>query len=191
MRFLTLLEKLRKSYEHSSKLTENGVALLGVTSSPPPLAKHYVFPPMPPEVRQYLLDSYKRSFPSELLEIYSVANGMNLFWKDGTLPNGRVFPFSCLAICGYPVGPLRVQLQPYNITIEDTSRLPKTPESYLKFGFYKKIENLRCETEYELFIDTDNGSVCAANRGAKEFCAEERWASVDDCLCCLFERLAE
>ena len=189
MKFLLLLEELKNKYKPDCKETENHVLLLGGVPTPPPLAKHYIHPPMEKGVMEELLASYTRNFPCELTEIYSVANGMDLFWKECKLSSGSVFPFCRLSIYGRPVGALRVQLQPYDIRLEDSSRVPGTPESYLKFGLYREIEDFTCKAEYELFVDTDDNTVCSVDRSLKEFRAERHWDSIDDCLCSLFTQL--
>ena len=185
MKFLLLLEKLRKEYETSTQLTENGVALLGAQNSPPLLAEHYVYPPMTERVIQHLINSYKRTIPKELLTLYRAANGMDLFWVNGYFSNGYNFPFCKLSIYGIPVG---MFLQPYDISVEDLSRPDGTPDHYLKFGSYKTVEDSTCTAQYQLFVDTETSTVCSSNRKSKEYIEEEHWDSIDACLCDLFSR---
>ena len=189
MEILKHLRDLLHSYESTTKLTENGVVLVGVVPTPPPLAKHYIFPPMSNDIADELRASYTRTFPTELLTLYASANGFDLFWKEIQLGVGRRFPLNCLSLYGYPTSHSRTQLQPLNIQLEDGSRLPGTPETYLKFGLYREIENLECKAEYDLFVDTEAHTVCSCNRAAKEFSPAEHWSSVDHCLCNLFDRL--
>lgn len=160
----------------------------------PPLAKHVIFAPMPPEVMQSMIDSYKLSFPKELLTIYKVMNGADFFWTVHIIGEKKMrIPVNFLSIYGIPLTYDRKHIEPFNISIEDLDRPKGTPTNWLKFGsFHMPEESHRTEGHIkgsDLFVDVDNGEVFATEKRATESCIMANWSSIDECLCSIFERL--
>ena len=133
MNFLEILANLKSSYGEHLTYTDNGVCLLG-PRQPPKIADHFIFAPMTDELVQCLVQSYRYKVPDDLLTLYTAANGMELFRTMCSIPGGFKLPTSKLSIFGVPPLANRQHLEPYNISIEDLSRLPDTPRKWLKFG---------------------------------------------------------
>lgn len=192
MNFLEKLISLQEKYTNDIEIQKNGTKLVGLSRQAPPLARHYIYAPMQPGVRSHLIESYRRNFPEELLCVYEVANGFNLFWTYLELGPRRIkIPRAQLSVYGVPNGTSTERsLEPFNISIEDLGRPNGIPDNWLKFGSYQIISNLReWSAEYALFVDVDNGTVYAVDRNEKTCRIEQSWASIDACLCELFDML--
>lgn len=172
------------------KLQANGTKLVGIPERMPPLANHYIYAPMSSALRTLLIDSYKRSIPDQLLNIYEAANGCNLFWRCMEFGGGKFrIPMAQLSVYGVPGGPNTADtIEPYNISVEDLDRSGDTPDHWLKFGSYRdfRSEDLM---EYDLFADVDSGKVHSVVRKAEKCQIEQTWDSIDDCLCDLFDSI--
>lgn len=190
MRFLTYREELKANYPGPVACTDNQVCLLGPEKERPLVAEHTIFPPMPEDVMRHLCDSYKGDIPPQLLELYRAANGMGLFMVYHQL-EGINFRLPCrrLNIYGVPLTNSRDRLEPFNISLEDLSRLPKTPANWLKFGSFQMVCEGTAPEEFELFADTGTGCAYLCPRAGKCISVNQQWESIDDCLCDLFERL--
>lgn len=141
---------------------------------------------VPHELVQHLVQSYRRSIPEDLLTLYTAANGMELFRTMCAIPGGFKIPASKLSVFGVPLLADRQHLSPYNISIEDLSRLPNTPEKWLKFGTRCKMDGEITLGEYDLYADTDSGAVYQSERTGKTLQISAQWKSVDACLCSIF-----
>lgn len=150
------------------------------------MAEHFIFAPMSHELVQHLVQSYRRSIPEDLLTLYTAANGMELFRTMCAIPGGFKLPTSKLSVFRVPLLTDRQHLAPYNISIEDLSRLPNTPETWLKFGTRCKMDGEITLGEYDLYEDTDSGAVYQSERTGKTLQISAQWESVDACLCSLF-----
>lgn len=188
MRFLEKLKELQISYP--VKLQVNGTKLVGIPEQIPPLAHHYIYAPMSLSLKQLLLDSYKRTIPDELLKIYEMANGCNLFWRCVEFGGGKFkIPMAQLSVYGVPGGPNTADtMEPYNISVEDLDRPAETPENWLKIGCYRDFCQSKPE-EYDLFADVDNGTVHSVVRKIEKCRIEQTWESIDNCLCNLFDTI--
>ena len=189
MDFVDRLTALLQNSKKNTALSDNGVRLLYPTRETPPLAKHYIFPPMPQAIQQKLIQSYRRPFPEELLEIYNIANGMMLFWEripveyEGTK---LVLAHAKISVFGVPITHDRKHMEPSNIVLEDFDRMTKYPESWLKFGAATDIIENRGRAEYCLYFDTECNSVYMIDRSNHS--EYGRWQSIDKCLCELYDK---
>lgn len=77
MRFLTLLTELIEQNESNVAFTDNDVRLLA-PQAPSQIAEHFLYGPMPEPFLLHLVQSYRRNYPEELLELYAYANGLDL-----------------------------------------------------------------------------------------------------------------
>lgn len=188
MNFLKMIDELIYNYGAAEKRTCDRAVLYGTYYNAPPLAKHIIFNPMPPSVKQAMIDNYKLDFPNELLDLYSSMNGANLFWSVRFVgkSNMRV-PFNYLSIYGIPITNDRKHIEPYNISIEDLNRPKGTPDSWLKFGSYTRPEDIY--SRLDLFVDTRDKCAYAVEHDRSDCCIAETWSSIDDCLCCLLDLL--
>lgn len=189
MKFISLISQLKESYHDDIQYTDNQVCLLGPNSSETPIAVHFLYAPMSETLMQYLVQSYKRTIPTDLLAIYSYANGMELFRTMRQLSNGLRIPASQISIYGIPLLSDRKRLEPFNISIEDLSRPLGTPKTWLKFGCSREICQEAMVSESELYVDTDVGTVYQSICSQNSLQVNEQWPSIDDCLCELFEKL--
>ena len=85
MEFCNIIRGLTVQYENNCTVAENGTIFLAPRQpqdKAAPIAKHIVFAPMTEKAMEYLIQSYIPTFPNELLKIYQVANGMNLFQQN-------------------------------------------------------------------------------------------------------------
>lgn len=185
MSFLEILVNLKSSYGENLTYTDNGVCLLGPCQLPK-IADHFIFAPMPDELVQYLVQSYRYSVPDDLLTLYTAANGMELFRTMCSIPGGFKLPTSKLSIFGVPSLVDRQHLEPYNISIEDLSRLPNTPEKWLKFGNRCRMDGEIVIQEYDLYVDTDSCMAYQSERSGASLQIMAEWKSIDECLCSVF-----
>ena len=192
MRILNYLEDLKIEYKSRTCFTDNQVCLLGPDKEKPLVAEHTIFPPMSDELIQHLRDSYKRTIPSELIDFYRTANGIDLFLVRRKLSGLDILiPCRQLSVYGIPLTFSRDRLEPYNISIEDLSRLPGTPENWLKFGSFCQITDGNVQGEYDLFVDVDSNGTYLCPRTEEKMWVVRNWDSIDECLCDLFMLLHE
>lgn len=188
MMFLGKIGDLQKLYSKKECGVYDDAFLYGVCEKTPPLAKHIVFPPMPSDVMQSMVGSYKQPFPEELLLLYHTMNGADLFWTVRFVgKKGIRIPLSCLSIYGIPLSHDRKNIEPFNISIEDLNRPEGTPVTWLKFGAFCYPENLG--NRVDLFVDTEFLKVYAVNHNNIECSISETWDSIDQCLCSIYDEL--
>lgn len=189
MIFLRKIESLQHIYRADECVVQDNAFLYGVCNPKPPLATHIVFNPMPQEAMQNLVNNYKLAFPTELLGLYRVMNGADLFWTVRFVGKKKTrIPICCFSIYGVPLTYDRKHIEPYNISVEDLNRPRKTPESWLKFGSYYRPTNMI--DRLDLFIDTNQSAVFAIEHEREECRVVESWSSIDNCLCSVFDLLA-
>lgn len=188
MKFLKKLQDFLDLYTESSCGVRDNAFLYEVYTSTPPLAKHIVFASMPEDVTLNLISAYKHKIPTELLDLYKVMNGANLFWKVRFVgPKNTRIPYSCLSIYGVPLTWDREHIEPFNICIEDLNRPKGIPDNWLKFGAFNANEKI--ENRLDLFVDTTTNTAFAVEHNSVECCVSKSWNSIDDCLCDLFDLL--
>lgn len=190
MRFLTLLSQLRDEYGDNIIYTDNQVCLLG-PSEPPYIADHFLYSPMPKSTKQQLVQSYHRHFPVSLLMIYDYANGLDLFRTMRNITKDISLPGSRIRIWGVPILVDRQHLEPLNICLEDLDRLPDTPGNWLKFGCFNDIQQGEIKNEYDLYVSVDEDTVYLVERQKIPLSIVKTWASIDNCLCDLFNTAQE
>lgn len=188
MRFLTTLSQLVNQYRDCFVYTDNKVRLLH-PQEPPQIADHFIYSPMPEPVMQHLIQSYCRPFPDDLLELYTFANGLDLFRTLRNITEEISLPASRLSIYGVPIFNDRKHLEPFNICLEDLSRLPDTPSNWLKFGCFRDIQHGKQINEYDLYVDTDAYKAYQVEREGAALSVVGVWDSIDDCLWNLFEEI--
>ncbi len=186
MRFLTFLSQLINQYGDSYAYTENKVLLLN-PQEPPQIADHFIYSPMPEPVMQHLIQSYRRPFPDNLLELYAFTNGLDLFRTLRSITEEISLPASRLSVYGVPIFTDRKHLEPLNISLEDLNRFPDTPNNWLKFGCFRDIRHGKQINEYDLYVDTDKYNAYQVERLGMVLSIAGVWNSIDDCLCNLFE----
>lgn len=197
MEFCNIINELKAKYKNNCTTTKNGALLLAPKDpqdETSPSAKHIIYAPMTEKTMDYLVQSYVRTFPSELLKIYQVANGMDLFQKSRPFVCKKKLYYLCvvqLAIYGVPYWRPTLECpEPYNISLEDLSRLPGTPDNLLKFGSYSVMREQKVVGEFDLFTDVECGKTYAIPREGKKAVIQETWESVDQCLCDLVRRIS-
>ena len=187
MNFLIKLNNLLNSFGNDHR-KENTSILYGINENAKPLAKHIVYSPMPPEIMKDLLQRFTLSFPKELLKIYELTNGANLFFSVRLIGKRQIpIAFCNLSIYGIPLTYDRTQIEPYDIRIEDLNRPDKTPDTWLKFGSYTAPDN--ADNQYWLFVDTEDGCVYSVERSKTTCTVDATWESIDLCLCELLHNL--
>jgi len=190
MIFLERLNKILAAYENDVCRTMDNARLYGVCDPAPPLAEHIVFSPMPDEAMREMVNNYKRTFPKELLELYCYMNGACLFWSVNIIGKRKIrIPFSRFCIYGIPMTYDRQHIEPINISIEDLNRPEGTPDSWLKFGSYYRLEDT--DNRLDLFADTQSDSVYAVEHESPKCCVARTWSSVDECLCSILDLFSE
>ena len=101
MNFLERIDCLKHTYKADECGFQDNASLYGIINPNPPLATHIVFNPMPQETMQNLVNNYKRTFPKELLLLYRVMNGADLFWTVRFVGKKKTrIPISCFSIYG-------------------------------------------------------------------------------------------
>ena len=188
MRFVEKLTELQRS--NSVKVQANGTKLVGIPEQTPPLANHYIYAPMFSNLRKHLIESYQRTIPGQLLEIYEAANGCNLFWRCMEIGRKKFkIPVAQLSVFGVPGGTNTVDtIEPYNISVEDLNRPANTPVTWLKIGSYRDFSDTQ-PVEYDLFTDVETGKVYSVIRNFSVCRTEHMWDSIDECLCTLFDTI--
>lgn len=190
MRFLTLLTDLIEKNGSNVVCTDNGVRLLA-PQAPPQIAEHFLYRPMPEAVLLHLITSYRRTFPEELLEFYTYANGLDLFRTMRKITDEISLPASRLSVYGVPLLSDRKHLEPFNISLEDLHHGPGTPDHWLKFGYFRDIFRGETRGEYDLYADTEDGKAYQTECDSPSLSTVRCWQSIDACLCDLFEYLSK
>ncbi len=190
MNFLQKLGNVLSEYEHDECMIQGDTTLWGVQSLKPLFVAHITFSPLSKMEIQYLQDSYKRSFPEELLDVYRYTNGAFLFRSVRAVgKTGMKIPYSQFSIYGVPRCNDRKHLEPLNISLEDLDRPDDAPMSWLKFGsFETKVNADNC---LDLYIDTEAGFVYALQNRASRGEIKQQWATLDDCLCYIMDMLMD
>ena len=154
------------------------------------MANHYIYAPMSSATKKHLIESYKRTIPEQLLKIYAVANGCNLFWHCMEIGRKKFkIPMAQLSVYGVPGGPNTADtIEPYNISVEDLDRPADTSDTWLKIGSYRDFYSTK-PVEYELFADVESGEVYSVIRSVPKCNIQQTWSSIDDCLCELFDTI--
>ena len=187
MIFIDKLQKLLSAYNKESCKMYGNTFLYGCYETPPPLASHFVFPPMPESTRRALVENYNLPFPDELLHLYEIMNGANLFWTVRSISNNMRIPVCQLAIYGVPLTLRNPEIiEPFNISVEDLRRPKDTPATWLKFASYNIVEK---SERWDLFVDTCAYTVTAVKNGEAKCQVVAKWNSIDECLCNLLELL--
>lgn len=189
MIFIDKLQKLLSTYDKGSCEMYGNAFLYGCYETPPPLASHFVFPPMPESTRRTLVENYNLPFPDELLHLYEIMNGADLFWTVYSGSNNIRIPVCQLAIYGVPLTIRDPKfIEPFNISVEDLCRPKETPLTWLKFASYNIV---KASERWDLFVDTYEHSVTAVKHGEPKCRVVATWDSIDKCLCCLLELLED
>ena len=191
MKFLDKVCKLKAGYDESRCERRDKAVLFGLSHKVPPIADHIIHDPMPDDVMKAMVENYMLEFPSQLLEIYHEMNGVSLFCdaeERAFRKNIVRIPIFRFCIYGIPLTHDRKHMEPFNISIEDLNRPKGTPRHWLKFGSYAEPKS-----KYEcvdLFADTTSGEVYALENRSPKCEVLEKWDSIDECLCSVFELLS-
>lgn len=188
MKFLDKVDVLTSKFP-SNAYERRGNALLCELCNPqPPLATHIIFAPMTEKIIAHLVDSYKRAIPEDLLTLYRSMNGSDLFWTTRYIKEVNLhIPLCRFSIYGVPFGTTRNSIEPFNISLEDLNRPNGTPDNWLKIGAYYKPEDL--SYRLDLYADTDTSYVYAVGHDNPSCCVVEKWDTIDQCLCAIFDLL--
>lgn len=190
LKFVEKLHILIDKYTAVECGMRDNAFLYGICNPSPPLAEHIIFSSMPEDVMQGMINAYKLEFPQELLDLYGVMNGANLFWSVDYIGKKKIrIPFNYLSIYGIPLTYDRMHIEPYNISIEDLNRPRETPDNWLKFGSYQSLEN--SSIRFDLYVDTDTDHVFSVEHGIKICTVTESWKSIDECLCFLLDTMID
>lgn len=190
MRFLEKVQKLTTAFPVETCRFEENASFYGLHPNADSRPRHIVFQPMTEETVNNLVASYRGPFPKDLLHLYRHMNGFALFWTTISLSRANiVIPYCLFSLYGVPPEPRRYTYQPYNIRIEDLAKPNHSPDSWLKFGSYHPPYDI--EQFLELYIDTDTQQVYSVDKANPECCILQQWDSLDDCLCSVFDQLAE
>lgn len=181
-----LLSQFIDKYEGNAKYTDNQVCLLG-PHEPPQIADHFIYSSMPESAIEHLVQSYRGHFPDDLLKLYAYSNGLDLFRTMRKISEGIHLPASKISVYGMPILSDRKHIEPLSICLEDLSRLPGTPKSWLKFGCLRDICQGELINEYDLYVDTDESKAYQVERCSASLSIIRVWQSIDNCLCALFE----
>ena len=188
MKFIKIINSFRDEYKSEFCGRQDSALLYGKYEVQPPLAKHIVYLPMPEEVMQNMISSYKGNFPNELLTLYRTMNGADLYWMVHSIGKNKIrIPRSCLSIYGVPLTYDRKHIEPYNICIEDLNRPEETPNNWLKFGSYYRPEDLT--NRLDLYVDTCKNTVYSVENENMNCIVVDSWDSIDHCLCGINELL--
>lgn len=190
MIFLEKISSLSHPTSGVSVKEESYAVLIGSCDLRPDHAKHIIFNPMSDGLIAHLLQSYKGNIPDELLRIYQKMNGADLFWTTRYVQKAKLhIPFCMFSIYGIPCSDSRKNVEPFNISIEDLHRPQNTPTTWLKFGAYNEPQMY--SQKYDLYIDTEEICVYSVEHDNSECQVVRSWATIDSCLCDIFDLLAK
>ena len=188
MKFIKILEELKRSYINNICVRNNGTLLLGPGTSP--RSEHMLYAPLTDKILdEYLVFQYKFAFPKEYIEFLKYSNGADLcivkMWhniKGKKIPTASVL-FTIFGIpMKSPFARPQDEEEPFDVRIEDLARNDKIPEHWLKCGCYNRdydFNNL-----YDIFIDTNTGKVYSCIKNKSDVL--DSWESLDDCLCDIY-----
>ncbi|MBQ4617915.1 MAG: hypothetical protein IJB27_06030 [Clostridia bacterium] len=184
MEFLNNIDSLIENYKGSCIVRENGTLLLnpGVI----PICEHMIFPAMSKSYyKRNLLDRYKLPFPNSYLMLLEHFNGANLYTVKLNTPK-HSFASILFSIYGVPSTPPFSRApqmeESFDVRVEDLSRHPMTPDTWLKCGAYTRNYEFGIRTD--IFIDTQTERVYACPKN--EFDVVESWDTLDNCFCEIF-----
>ena len=184
MKFVSILENLKKQHENDVKIQKNGTMLLHPGKMP--RSHHTLFAPLEEElIEEYLVEPYAYEFPKEYIEFLKYSNGAKLCTVE--LQSGKnSFAHSMLVLYGLPkTPPFKRPMdmeEPFDLRDEDLARHPNIPQTWLKCGSFVKEDNFY--VTFNIFIDTTTGKIYACEKDEEEIL--EQWESLDECLCTLF-----
>lgn len=189
MNFIKILKKLKEEYKDNYTERKNGTLLLGPSTIPK--CKHMLFRPLNDElIKEYLILAYENTFPTAYIELLKYSNGANLL-SEKIEEEGLVFAHSMLVIFGLPTTPpfqrKKEEEEPFDVRVEDLSRHNNISRKWLKFGTYCKKDDF--DHQYDLFVDTKTDIAYSCER--KKDLIDEKWTSIDECLCSIYERLTK
>lgn len=194
MKFLNYIDLLLNEAGTDVRYTPNHTRLIGYFDGMDDrVSVHQLHAPMTTQMLLELQKSYRFDIPNQLLEIYRVANGC--FLCAGLMQLGSYrLPTSRLTILGLPTGSAYDDCQPFNIIIEDGERPRNIPKTWLKFASYLELYDETFHGEYDLFVDTADGTVWAFARKQKKVNLKKpefHWNTIDECLCSLYEQAVQ
>lgn len=188
MKFIKILEELKRSYINNICVRNNGTLLLGPGTIP--RSEHMLYAPLTDKILdEYLVSKYKFAFPKEYIEFLKYSNGADLcivkMWhniKGKKIPTASVL-FTIFGIpMKSPFARPQDEEEPFDVRIENLARNDKIPEHWLKCGCYNRdydFNNL-----YDIFIDTNTGKVYSCIKNKSDVL--DSWESLDDCLCDIY-----
>lgn len=181
MIFLEKVAALAATYpSEKCKVVDNAI-LYGTSENSSEYSDHIIYNPMPEKIIEYLVNSYRRKIPEQLLVIYRAMNGGDMFWVKRYIKKvNRYIPFCPFSIYGVPLVDARERNEPFNISIEDLNRHHDTPNSWLKFGAY--YEPKCFSKRRDLYVDTNTTVVYAVDHDSSDCTVLKEWLSIDDCL---------
>ena len=190
MKFLDKIRKLIAAFPNDECQYEDYASFYGLRSIDPLRAAHIIYKPMSEELINDLIASYKREFPKDLIQLYRQMNGLDIFWSTRRLPGlDLVLPCCTFSIYGVPLEHRKKLYQPYNIRIEDLAKPNHSPDGWLKFGSYH--DPAQISRIINLYVDTNTLHAYSVDKASAECCILQQWDSLDDCLCSVFDQLAE
>ena len=194
MKFLNYIDLLLNDVETDVRYTPNHTRLIGhFDGMDDRVSVHQLHAPMTTQMLSELEKSYRFDIPAQLLEIYRTANGC--FLCAGLMQLGSYrLPTFRLTILGLPTGSAYEDCQPFNIIIEDGDRPRNIPKTWLKFGSYLELNDETFRGEYDLFVDTADGTVRGFARKQKKVSLKQpdfHWNTIDECLCSLYEQAVQ
>lgn len=190
MRFLEKIGELIATFTGEDCQHDDYASFYGLRSTDPLRATHIIYKPMPEELIDDLITSYKREIPKDLIQLYRQMNGLDIFWSTRWLSGiNLVLPCCTFSVYGVPPEPRKNLYQPYNIKIEDLGKPNNTPKSWLKFGSYH--DPAQISHIINLYVDTNTLQAYSIDKESRECRILQQWASLDDCLCSVFDQLAE
>lgn len=190
MLFLQKTSDLLHISTASTVKEEVNARLIGSCDKRPDHARHIIYKPMPSAVITHLQQSYKGIVPVQLLHIYREMNGADLFWTTRYLQRAKLhIPTCMLSIYGVPCSDSRMNIEPFNISVEDLLRPKNTPTSWLKFCSYCEPTDL--QGKLDLYVNTEDGQVYSMARESNACDTIHSWTTIDSCLCEIFDKLAE
>ncbi len=189
MKIIKYLEQLKEEHKNNITIRKNGTLLLAPGKIPK--SRFMLFAPLSDEIIQkFVVDNYKGMFPEELIEFYKYSNGAQLYCVKKNFSKCSIAS-TMLCVFGLPMtqpyGRLQDMEEPFDIRIEDLSRPDELPNSWLKLGTYYKPDVSR--RRRDIYIDTITKKVYSCYDREKSI--EEKWNSLDECLCSIFDSLRD
>jgi len=187
MRFFSILDELKQFYDNDIIVRKNGTMLLHPGKIPN--SRHMLYKPLNDEyIEDYLVSQYANTFPKEYIKFLKYSNGADLC---SVKLNTQGVSFACpmFTILGLPLTPPfnrpSDMEEPFDMRVEDLARHDDIPNTWLKCGTY--LYDTDFNTDYDIFIDTENGRVYSCIRRQKEIV--EQWDTLDECFCSIWDSL--